>query len=190
MTDTLLATIRSPSALFARLTAAPQPALGRNAILLVSVLWSALCLLLFAGGFRPTRGVAFIPHAQHYLWQAVLLPSVLVFAWLVGAGVADAVGRALGGRSALPALRTTLGLAWAVPVALLFVVPDLLVLVVAGQAALAPAMAWYAPAAVLWALVLGHLAVRHATGLGGPAAAAVVLAAYAAQGLVVSLVVR
>jgi hypothetical protein len=190
VTDTLLDTIRGPSTLFARLAAAPRPTLGRNAILLLSALWAALCLVLFAGGFRPTRGVAFIPQPQHYLWQAVLLPSVLVFAWLVGAGVADAVGRALGGSPALAGLRTTLGLAWAVPIGVLFVVPDLLVLILAGHAALAPAMLWYAPAALLWAAVLGHLAVRRCTGLGTAAAAVVVLAAYTVQGLVVSLVVR
>ncbi len=186
----LLATVRHPSALFARLAASPEPALGRNAVLLVGVVWAALSLLLFAGGYRPSRGVAFIPHAQHYLWQAVLLPSLLVFGWLVGAGVADAAARALGGRAALAALRSTLGLAWAVPIGLLFVVPDLAVVVTRGHAAIAAAMPWYAPAALLWACALGHLAVRASTGLPPLPAALAVVAAYATQGLVISLVVR
>lgn len=186
----LLDTIRAPSRLFARLAASPEPALGRNAVLVVSALWAALCLLLFAGGFRPTRGVAFIPHAQHYLWQAILLPSLLVFGWLVGAGIADATARALGGRPALAGLRATLGLAWAVPIGLLFVLPDLLVVLTSGHAALARAMMWYGPAALLWAIALGHVAVRATTGLDAGRAAVVVLAAYAVQGFVLSLVVR
>jgi hypothetical protein len=190
LVSAMLATVREPSTLFARLAAAPEPALGRNAVLVVAVVWAALSLLLFAGGYRPTRGVAFIPHAQHYLWQAVLLPSLLVFGWLVGAGVADAVARAFGGRPALAALRATLGLAWAVPIGVLFLVPDLLVVVTRGHAALAAAMVWYAPAALLWTCALGYQAVRATTRLPVLQAALVVVAAYATQGLVISLVVR
>jgi hypothetical protein len=186
----MLATVREPSTLFARLAAAPEPSLGRNAVLLVGVAWAALSVLLFAGGYRPSRGVAFIPHAQHYLWQAVLLPSLLVFGWLVGAGVADAVARALGGPPALAALRATLGLAWAVPIGLLFVLPDLVVVVTRGHAALATAMVWYVPAALLWSFALGWHAVRATTRLPALQAALVVVAAYATQGLVISLVVR
>lgn len=190
LTRAIADTVRAPRALFARLAAAPRPALGRAAMLLLAVAWATLSLLLFAGGFRPARGVPFVPPAQHYLWQAVLLPSLLVVGWLLGASVADRVGRALGAPAAGAALRTTLGLAWAVPLGLAFVLPDLIVLVGWGHAALAPAMRWYGPVALAWTVVLGLLAVRAATGLGPGRALATTLAALLAQGAVLSLILR
>lgn len=186
----LARTVVAPGPLFAALAVHPRPALGLGAILLLAALWSALSLRLAAGGHAPTVGVPGLPAAHHYLVQAAAMPPVLVLAWRASAAVAGRVATRLGGAPAPAALRTTLGLASAVPLATALVLPDLVVLEAFGHAALAPAMRWYAPVAVAWAGVLAVRAVRASTGASGWRAVAAALAGLGVAVLLLAAVIR
>lgn len=186
----LVRTIVAPGPLFAALAAQPRPALGLGAILLLAALWSALSLRLAAGGHVPAVGVPGLPAAHHHLVQAAALPLVLVLAWRASAAVADRVATGLGGVPAAAALQTTLGFATAVPLAAALVLPDVVVLEAFGHAALAPAMRWYGPVAVLWAGILAARAVRASTHVGGWRAAAAALAGLAVAMVLLAAVIR
>jgi hypothetical protein len=186
----LVRTVVAPGPLFAALAVRPRPALGMGAILLLAALWSLLSLRMAAGGHAPAVGVPGLAAAHHYVVQAAVLPLVLLLAWRASAAVAGRVAVLLGGMPAPAALRTTLGFASAVPLAAALVLPDLVVLETFGHAALARAMRWYAPVAVVWAGVLAVCAVHASTDVAGWRAVAAALAGLVAAVLLLALVVR
>jgi hypothetical protein len=175
----------SPLLLHQRLTRSPWP--GAVAVASAGAVWAILCGLLAAGGHAPSVTLLPIPRERYYLAQALFVVPVLLAQWALCAALAHAAARALGGRGALPATANALGLALAVPLLVIFLVPDLVAYLSMGFAALGPLVRVTAPLALIGSLVLATAAVRstHALGTGRAlaAAAAGVLAQAAAGGV-------
>lgn len=148
--------------LFVELLVAPGRVVGRAPgartvraaagwMLLPSVVWSGFSLELYLDGRSPAFG-SVLPVASHYLWQAALLPVVLLGAWLIYAAVAHPIARAFGGQGRFADTLIGLGCTYGPPLLVAYVVPDLILYMSGGLAALSSGAKWLAPVVVLWAL--------------------------------------
>ena len=190
MIQVLLGLLRSPRVTLARLAQRASPRDGLVAILVLGALVAAFALLLHAGGHAPSVTLVPIPRAQYYLWQALFVAPLFVALWLVFGLVTHGLCRLSGGGGPLGATLAVIGVGYAAPVALLFVVPDLAVFLVAGHGALASAMRFYAPLAVLGCLALCALGLRAAHGVGPLRAALIALAGFVVQGAAGGILLR
>ena len=132
----------------------------RWTLLVYALVYSGFCFLLDAGGHRPSFGALI---ERHYLLQAVLIPPAVLVTWLVNATVANAIG---GGdrRATLDALAPAIAL----PMLVLFVLPDLIVYLTLGFEALGKAARVIGPLALIGRLGAGTYVLRrtHAIGSG------------------------
>ena len=119
-------------------------------VLLLAALYTGLMARLAVGGHVPgaTHGLPFSA-ASYYGWATLYVAPLCVGLWVILARVAHAAARRMGGTASPAETLAALAPAFGFPLALLFVLPDLVVLEVWGHAALAPAMRFYAPVAVL-----------------------------------------
>ncbi len=132
-----------------------------------------------------TRGLP-VAADRYYLVAAFYIIPLVIGLWQVYGRVAHAVSGAPGtADDTLAALARP----WAVPLTVAFVVPDLVVLIGWGHAALAPAMIYYAPVAVLSVVVWSVIALR-ARQVGTGRAVAAVLAAAIVHGIPASVFLR
>lgn len=139
--------------------------LSRSAVALVSIyaiVYAAFSYVLYRGGHAPTRASPMFSVEDQYLGQAVLLVPMTFLAWALFGGTAHAVARGLGGNGELRETVARLGIAWALPMLVAFVLPDVLVYALLGFDGLAPAMAYYAPVALLAVAIASVFAVRRA----------------------------
>jgi Yip1 domain len=188
--QTLLDLARRPCETLARVAERAAPREGLAPVLALGALYAAFALLLHLGGHAPSVTLVPIPRERYYLWQSVFVAPLFVVLWLVYALVAHGLSRLAGGRGAAKATLAVIGLGYAAPVALLFVVPDLAVYLVAGHGALGKAMRVYAPLAVIACLGLCAAGLRAAHGLGPGRAVLAALAGFVAQGAVGGILLR
>jgi len=145
--------------------------------------YSLFSVLLHRSGAVPRAVLIPIDPQHYYLAQAIFVGPLFVLL----AFVFTFVTRALAGdrsdvslRRAFEALAPTY--AW--PLLVLFVLPDLVVFLAAGHAALAPAMRYYAPLAPLAIIAFATASARKLFGVGVLRAALATTAALFAQALV------
>ncbi len=141
------------------------------------MLWSALCLLLFAGGLAPSRVLLPVPRELYYALQAVAMPAIVALQLCLASAVLRRLGDAEPRTNAARALTLS---------ALCFLVPDLVTFVFVG----ADAMKLVVRAAGPLALVVGWF--YFARGIPGSPArrSGGALLALVAQGLVAAVLVR
>jgi hypothetical protein len=149
-------------------------------VLIYALIYSGFCFLLDAGGHQPSFGAL---TDRHYLLQAVLLVPAMLLLWLVQSWVAHRIGRALGGRATLPDLTRAMAPAIAIPMLLLFVLPDLIVYLLLGFDAIAEAMRFYAPLALAARLAWTTAAIRRAHAISTPRSVIPALAALVVEAL-------
>ncbi len=127
---------------------------GALPVLLLGGVYALLMTRLAQGGHVPsaTHGLLVAP-ARYYAVAALYVAPLCLLLWVTLGGVTCAVARRAGGRATMVQTLTALGPAYAWPLTFLFAVPDLVVLECWGHGALAGAMPWYAPLAVLWVWV-------------------------------------
>jgi len=186
----LLDLVRSPRAGLALLARRGSPFPGLAPVLALGALYAAFSRLLHAGGHAPKVTLVPIPKEQYYLWQSLFIVPLFVALWLIYGLVAHALSRLAGGRASLGASLAVLGVAYAVPLACLFVIPDLIVYLAFGHAALAKAMRFYAPLAMIACVTLSALALMEAHQLSRPRAIAIALAGLVVQGALGGVLLR
>lgn len=180
-----------PARAFARLAADPSPRFGLGCGLLLGATWAALAAALAAGGHRPsmTRGLP-VAADDYYAIAALYLAPLWVGLTALTAAVAHAVARGLGGHGVMPASLGAIGAAYALPLWLVFVLPDVAVFALAGHAALGVAMRITGPIALGWVTVRTVQAIGAVHGIGRGRALIAALVAAVAQAVPAALLVR
>ena len=117
------------------------------AVLLYASLHAGLSAILFIDGHRPTFGAL---SESHYLLQAILLFPMSAVAWLAFGATHHAIARP--GRARMETV-AAMGPAVFLPLALLYVLPDLVGYTIGGFAALAPTARIFAPIALSVAII-------------------------------------
>ncbi len=186
----LLELLKRPRATLAQVARRGAPRDGLAPVLGLGALYAGFALLLHLGGHAPSVTLVPIPRERYYLWQAAFVAPLFVALWLVYGAVAHGLGRLAGGKGAPGATLAVIGIGYAIPLALLFVIPDLLVYLVAGHGALARAMRVYAPLAVIACVALCAAGLREAHGLSRGRAAAIALVGFIAQAAVGGVLLR
>lgn len=163
------------------------PSLGRSVAWVASagLAWALLCGWLAVEGHAPSVTLIPIPRESYYAAQAVFAAPLILAQFALLGALTHRVARALGGSSSLRDTYTALGPAFASPIILLIVIPDVIVLTTAGFAALGSLVRVTAPLLALTTWVTVTVAVRRVCALsaGRAALAAVVgLVAQAALG--------
>lgn len=184
--------LRRPRRTLAALAELRAPVVGLYAVLMLAGTYSVFCLLLWSQGHAPSRpgALGLIAAEGYYLFQAALMPLLFPVLWLVFSGVVHLVARGLGGRGAIRAGLTALGFAYAVPLTVAYVLPDLLAFLVFGFEAMVLGMRVYGPLALLWTLGLSTVAAKAAYKLPTPRAAAAVCVGFIAQGVLGGIFIR
>lgn len=192
--DRLLGTITRPLDTLQGLADGAEVGRAALVVVLVGLAWAGFSAALDAAGHEPSFTGNPLPARGYYGVQAWFVLPVLVVAWLVLGGVAHLLSRLLADEGTppgdLPSLLAPLGFAWAVPILVLFLVPDILVYALGGFVELGFLVRLTAPLTALWVVVLAAAAVRAARGLSFGRAAAVIAPALLAAGVVVGAVVR
>ncbi|MGK0358482.1 MAG: hypothetical protein ACI9U2_000771 [Bradymonadia bacterium] len=155
--DDWLGTIFSPQETFAALSARPAPRRGALAMCVLGGLWAILFFWLGSDGRTPTF-TRWLPvaAADYYTTAALYVLPLFLALWLIFAQLAQL----LCGRSPFTTTLSVLGFAYAVPVTMLFVIPDMVVYAANGQIGLAQAIRVTAPLTLIWTLVLSTIALR------------------------------
>ncbi|MFT7623696.1 MAG: hypothetical protein ACI9WU_002879 [Myxococcota bacterium] len=153
--------------------------------------WSSLYAALAAGGHAPSsdRGL-FVSADSYYQVAIILILPTVVLLWQILGRVSCVVGYRLGGRCGYPNVLAALGPAWALPILLLFIVPDFVVLGTLGFDALGPSMRYYAPLVPLVILAACTHRMAAATSLSYGRAFIAVLAGLMAQSIPAALLIR
>ena len=166
---------------------------GRAAMLVLGVAHGAFSLLLYLSGHAPRFGVPGLARSHHYLLQAFFAVPLFLLLWWVGGSVAHAVARRVappGGEDKRAASLAVFGVAYAVPMTLLFIVPDIAVHLAFGFSAIGKAMRYYAPLAALGCLALGTMGFSRAHHLSTRAALLSAFAGFLVQGILGSFFLR
>lgn len=188
-----LGLLRAPAAHLQRLAEDPGAAFaGLRQVLAIAVLYE-LAILLWAFGADSVTLPAFlrIPEQQYYFIELIFLIPLFILTWLLAAGIAYLLSKALGGNGSFDALLGGFGLAMAVS-AYFTLIPDYLqgILWTTGWVPFAEYQAITGsgmPLLVVWAYMLAYvlshvilyaLTVRHTQGLSRSRAAVVGLVAF------------
>jgi hypothetical protein len=180
----------SPRAALARVARRGSPRDGLLPVVALGVLYAGFALLLHLGGHAPSVTLVPIARERYYLWQSVFVAPLFVALWLIYGGVAHGLSRLAGGRGTGGATLAVIGIGYAAPLALLFVVPDLVVYLVAGHGALGKAMRFYAPAAVIGCVALCAAGLREVHGISRGRAVVIALMGLLVQASVGGVLLR
>lgn len=180
-----------PRRAFARLAAKPSPSAGLGAGLLLGATWAALAALLAAGGHQPSmsRGLPVAAEA-YYATAALYLAPLGVALTVLTAATAHELARLSGGGGAWPASLGAIGAAYALPLWVAFVLPDLAVYLLAGHDAMGMAMRVSGPIAVAWVTLRTVQAIEAVHGIRRGRALAVAIGAAVVQAIPMAWLVR
>lgn len=180
-----------PTAAWAALAARPRPRLALGAGLLLGLTWAGLLAGLAAEGREPSmQRMLPVSADRYYAAAAIYVAPLCVLLTIWTAAVAHGMGRVLGGSGRWPTSLSAVGLAYALPLWLLFVVPDTAAWLIAGFEALPRVMRFTGPLAVGCVLVRCVQAMRAVHALSAPRAIAAALVAAIAQGIPAALLIR
>lgn len=163
----LFATVFSPADQFRRMRQQPHPGAGFEAVLLMGVALGLFDLYLWREGHFPSVKGGPVPDGDFYLHQAMYVVPVVLVSWALYVMVARMLAGLLGGKGSSRAMMGALGLAFAVPVLVAFILPDIVVYARKGHGAMGGMMKYYAPVCLLWLIALGTVAVKEVEGIGG-----------------------
>ena len=185
-----MGTLLSPGPTFRRLAESPRGR-GASPIWILGAAWSLLSLCLAVQGRQPSgpAGPPF-PAESYYFWQTLFLPPLLYGLWRFLTWTTASLARSLGGEGDPDALGNVLGYAYAVPVLVSLVLPDLWILLFWGFERLSRAMMYYAPVTLIWTLVLCTLGVRTVFGLSWVRAVTAALGGLMAQAMLGAVWIR
>lgn len=157
---------------------------GQAAMLVLGAVHAAFSLLLYLSGHSPRRGIPGLAGESHYLYQAIfIIPLYCVLFW-IGGLVAHSTARRLSGAGSRPASLAVFGVAYAIPMIVLFLLPDIAVFLALGFGAIGKAMRWYAPVAAIACMWLGAVGLSRVHGIKTRYATVAVFTGFVAQALV------
>lgn len=178
------AVLRNPRAAMGDVAARAHVREGLGAMLVLGAVHALFSLMLHFAGHTPRMGIPGLAREGHYLRQAIfVLPLYLVLFW-IGGLVTHALARRLSGSGSRDASLAVFGVAYAVPMTVLFLLPDVAVFLTLGFAAIGKAMRWYAPVAAIACIWLGALGLSRAHGMGSGRATLAIFAGFLSQALV------
>lgn len=170
-----------PRAAIADIAARGQVRDGIAAMLVLGVLHAGFSLALYLAGHAPKIGTLGFDRGNHYLVQAVfVLPLYTVLSW-IGGRIAHAIALRLLGSGSREASLAVFGVAYALPMIVFFLIPDIFVFGLFGFAAIGKAMRWYAPIAAITCVWLGAVGFSRAHNLTMGRAALAVFIGFVAQ---------
>jgi Yip1 domain len=185
-----LAVLRSPRTTLAAIAARGEMREGRAAMLVLGIAHAGFSLLLYLAGHAPRMGIPGFPREPHYLWQAIFIIPLYIALFWIGGLVAHAVARRFSGSGNRDASLAVFGVAYALPMIVLFVIPDLIVFLTLGFTAIGKAMRWYAPLAASTCVWLGALGLSRAHNIGKGRAAIAALTGFVIQAIVGGVFLR
>jgi hypothetical protein len=155
---------------------------GALAVLSTGTLWAAFLLVLHRGGHAPSGPLVLpIPRVDYYLYEAAFVTPALLAMWLGASVAGHAIAKRLGGRATLADTASPIAYALATPFLVAWLLPDAVVMALAGFEAMAKGMRVYVPISALWTLVLLFFAIRASHGVGRGAALLAAIAAFITQ---------
>lgn len=163
---------------------------GASAIALLGVGWTALLLLLWAGGHAPSVVLLPIPRGDYYLAQGLAMMPLLTALWWLSSQIAHRLARAAGGTGSEGGARSALGFAYAAPMLIAHVVPELVAYLAGGFETMALVGRFTLAVAALWVLALSTAALRVTHGVRVPVALGAAFVGLLAQALVGGVVIR
>lgn len=182
--------LRNPRVAFGNIITRGQSRDGLVAMLMLGVLHAGFSLALHLAGHSPKMGIPALGRENHYLFQSIfIIPLYLVLFW-IGGRVAHAISRRLSGTGSREVSLAIFGIAYAVPMLCLFIIPDILVFLIWGFAAIGKAMRWYAPLAAITCVWLGTVGFSRAHKLGPGRAALAVFVGFVCQAVVGGVFLR
>lgn len=185
-----LAVLRSPRRAFADVAIRGDKREGSRSMLVLGIFHAGFSLLLHLSGHTPKVGIPGIGRENHYQYQAIfLIPLYLMLFW-IGGLVAHGMARRFSGSGSRDASLAVFGLAYAMPMLALFILPDIVVFLAFGFAAIGKAMRWYAPLAALACVWLGALGLSRAHSIGVGKAGIAALLGFVAQAVVGGVFLR
>jgi len=185
-----LAVFRSPRSALADIAARGDMRDGLTSILFLGVVHAGFSLLLHLAGHAPRMGIPGFGRENHYLWQAIFVIPLYVALFWIGGLVAHGAARRLSGSASRDASLAVFGVAYAIPMITLFLIPDIVVFLAIGFAAIGKAMRWYAPIAAITCIWLGAAGLSRAHNIGTGRAAFAAFAGFVAQAIVGGLFLR
>ncbi len=182
--STFLAVLRSPRSAMVDVASRGQLREGQAAMFVLGAVHAGFSLLLHFAGHAPRMGIPGLARENHYLFQAIfVIPLYFVLFWM-GGFVAHVTARRLSGSASRDASLAVFGIAYAIPMTLLFLVPDVAVFLTLGFGALGKAMRFYAPIAAITCVWLGAVGLSRVHSIGTGRATVAALAGFFAQALV------
>ena len=180
----ILAILRGPRSAMTGVAARGDAREGQAAMLVLGAVHAFFSLLLHLAGHFPRMGIFGLARQDHYLYQALfVIPLYFVLYW-IGGFVAHATACRLSGSGSRQASLAVFGVAYAVPMIVLFLIPDIAVFLTLGFEAIGKAMRWYAPVAAIACVSLGAVGLSRLHGIKTGRAAAAAFAGFVAQALV------
>lgn len=157
---------------------------GLTAMLILGAVHAVFSLLLYCTGHAPRMGIPGFGRENHYLWQAMFVIPLYQALFWIGGLVSHSIAHRLSGSGRRDASLAVFGVAYAVPMTVLFLVPDIAVFGILGFDSIGKAMRWYAPLAVIACVWLGTLGLSRAHHLRAGRAGLAAIAGFVAQALV------
>ncbi len=182
--SSILAIFRNPRAALADIAERGEMRDGLRAMLVLGVVHAFFSLTLHLAGHAPRMGIPGFGRENHYLWQAIFVVPLYFALFWIGGLVAHGVARRFSGSGTRDASLAVFGVAYAVPMIVLFLVPDIIVFEVFGFAAIGKAMRWYAPVAAISCVWLGAVGFSRAHEISAGRASLAAIAGFFAQAIV------
>ena len=183
-----LGVLSAPRRTFAELKARSTLAPAASAVAVLGLLYAALYGALAANGHVPSaaRGLP-VGVDRYYATAALYIAPLCFLLWAIFGAIAHGlVPRAAPYRATMSAL----GLAWAVPITVFFVVPDFVIFAAAGHPALSLALRITAPFTAVAIVALSTVALEVVHGCGRGRAIAAAVAALIVHSLPAALLIR
>jgi hypothetical protein len=152
--------------------------------------WALLCAALAIAGHSPSVAVVPIPREHYYAAQAVFVVPLLLVSWLLCSTIAERVGRFLGGQGGFVPAANGIAPALALPLIVVFVVPDAIAWALLGFDGLGAVVRVTGPLSFLAMLVLATMAVRAASSLSYGRAFVAAFAGVFVQGALAGVLLR
>ncbi len=185
-----VAVLLRPRSALSALTRDPSARSGASAIALLGIAWSALLILLWSGGHAPSFVLLPIAPESYYVLQALVMLPLLTGLWWIHSEVAHRLCRAAGGSGDEGGVRTALGFAYAAPMLVAHVLPELVAYAAGGWTLMAMVGRVSLPLASLWVWALSAAALRVAHRVSLPVAIGASLAGLVLQAIAGGLVIR
>lgn len=158
---------------------------GVNLLWLSGAVWALFCAWLWSAGHAPSRTFVPIPRELYYAAQALFVIPLLLMQWKLATWLAARLGG-----SVPKVLASGMAEALAVPLLVLFLLPDLVSYGLFGFGSLGKLVRVTAPLSFVVSLALGTIAVARASGRSYPRSAGAALAALLAQALLGAPILR